>query len=385
MEEKEKQTTEQVAQTPETATAAKAPEKKKKEPLFHVVKRAAIPTHQAILIRVAAIALAIVVSALLVFVLGGVDPLGYFRSLIRGNFGTTNTIWANLYSVAILLCVAVALTPAFRMRFWNIGAEGQVLVGGLAATACMVYFGEKVPLVVLYLIMTVASILAGAIWGLIPAIFKAQWNTNETLFTLMMNYVAIQLVAFCISSWVKDGSGTLKPMHQYGFPTLGENKYLLNILVVAVITVLIYIYLKYSKHGYEISVVGESENTARYIGINVKKVIIRTMILSGALCGLAGLIIAAGMNHTISVGSAGGRGFTAIMVTWLAKFNPLYMALTAFLLIFLQAGSAQLKTDFRLDNVSDITTAVILFFIIGCEFFINYRLVFRHREGGGKQ
>ena len=359
-------------------------EKTHKQPLFHIVKRNDISVRQAILIRTLAVVFAILFCALLVFLLGNVNPVRYFSSMIKGNFATPDMIWANLYSVAILLCIAVALTPAFRMRFWNIGAEGQVLMGGLAATMCMVYVGSSVPLPVLYILMTAASILAGAIWGCIPALFKAQWNTNESLFTLMMNYVAIQLVAFFIDIWVKDGSGTLKPMHNFGFPTVG-NKWLLNIVVVAVITVLIYIYLRYSKQGYEISVVGESEKTARYIGINVKKVIIRTMILSGALCGIAGLIIAGGMNHTISTGSAGGRGFTAIMVTWLAKFNPLYMVLTAILLVFLEAGSMQIKTDFRLDNLTDITTAIILLSIIGCEFFINYRIIFRKSSKEGAQ
>lgn len=350
--------------------------KKQREPLFHIVKRDAMPKGKAILIRVCAVLLAIVVCSLLVLLLGGITPIQYFQSMIKGNFGTANLVWSNLYSAALLLCIAVALTPAFKMRFWNIGAEGQVLVGGLAATVCMVCIGDKVPLPVLYILMAVASIAAGAVWGGIPAIFKAKWNTNETLFTLMMNYVAIQLVAFCIDIWVKDGSGTLKPMHHLGFPAIG-NKWLLNIVIVGVITVLIYIYLRFSKQGYEISVVGESENTARYVGINVGKVIIRTMLISGALCGIAGLIIAGGMNHTISTGSAGGRGFTAIMVTWLAKFNPLYMVLTSILIVFLQAGSMQLKTDFRLDNISDIATAIILLFIIGCEFFINYRVIFR--------
>ena len=354
----------------------KTVEKKKREPLFHVVKRDAIPGWKAALIRVAAVVIALLLCALIVFLFSGVTPLRYFRSMIKGNFGTENMIFANLYSMAILLCVAVALTPAFRMRFWNIGGEGQVLVGALAATACMFYLGGKIPDVLLWVLMTVASIAAGALWALVPAFFKAQWNTNETLFTLMMNYIAIQLVAFFIDVWVKNGSGTLKPMHEYGFPTV-YNEYLLNVIVVAIVTVLIYIYLRYSKHGYELSVVGESENTARYVGINVKKVIIRTLLLSGAICGLAGLIIAGGMNHTVSTGSAGGRGFTAIMVSWLAKFNPLSMVLTSFLIVFLEAGSMQLKTDFRLDNISDITTALILFFIIGCEFFINYRLVFR--------
>ncbi len=357
----------------------KTVEKKKREPLFHVVKRDAIPGWKAALIRVIAVVLAILLCALIVFLFSGVTPIRYFRSMLKGNFGTENLIFANLYSVSILLCVAVALTPAFRMHFWNIGGEGQVLVGALAATACMFYLGGKIPQGLLWVLMTVASIGAGALWAFVPAFFKAQWNTNETLFTLMMNYIAIQLVAFFIDVWVKNGSGTLKPMHEYGFPTV-YNEYVLNCLVVVAVTILIYIYLRYSKHGYELSVVGESENTARYVGINVKKVIIRTLLLSGAICGLAGLIIAGGMNHTVSTGSAGGRGFTAIMVSWLAKFNPLSMVLTSFLIVFLEAGSMQLKTDFRLDNISDITTALILFFIIGCEFFINYRLVFRKTE-----
>ena len=140
-----------------------------------------------------------------------------------------------------------------------------------------------------------------------------------------------------------------------------------------------YIYLKYSKHGYEISVVGESENTARYIGINVKKVIIRTMLLSGAVCGVAGLLLVGSTNHTITTTVANGRGFTAIMVSWLAKFNPIYMILTSFILVFLEKGAGEISTVFGLNqSFSDIITGIILFFIIGSEFFINYQLHFRH-------
>lgn len=356
---------------------------KHREPLFHVVKRDEISGIKAVLIRVAAIFAAIVICSLIVYIGGNANPIQYFASMFKGAFGTLDLFWAFLYSAAILLCIAVAVTPAFKMRFWNIGAEGQVLMGGLAATTCMFYLGGKVPNIVLWGIMIVASIAAGAIWAFFPAICKAKWNTNETLFTLMMNYIAIQLVSFCIDIWVTNGSGTLQPMHEYGFPTL-SNKWLLNILIITVITVIIYIYLRYSKQGYEISVVGESANTARYIGINVKKVIVRTMVISGILCGIAGLIISGGMNHTISVGSAGGRGFTAILVSWLAKFNPLYMVFTALLIVFFQVGATQVRTDFGISDISDITTAIILFFIVGCEFFINYKLVFTHshKEAG---
>ena len=143
-----------------------------------------------------------------------------------------------------------------------------------------------------------------------------------------------------------------------------------------------FVYLRYSKHGYEISVVGESENTAKYIGINVKKVILRTAALSGAICGIAGLLLVAGANHTITPNTAGGRGFTAVMVSWLAKFNPLVMVITSLLLVFLQKGAGQLATKIPVLNLnlSDVLTGVILFFIIGCEFFINYKLNFRKRK-----
>ena len=230
--------------------------------------------------------------------------------------------------------------------------------------------------------MIIASIVAGAVWAVIPAIFKAKYNTNETLFTLMMNYVGIQLVSYFVMYWENPkGSGKIgiinQSTHAGWFPSLGEYEYLLNIIIVLVITVGMYIYLKYSKHGYEIAVVGESENTARYIGINVKKVIIRTMLLSGAVCGIAGLLLVGGTNHTIATTTADNRGFTAIMVSWLAKFNPLYMILTSFLLVFFQKGASEISTVFGLnESFSDIITGIILFFIIGSEFFINYQVKF---------
>jgi simple sugar transport system permease protein len=192
----------------------------------------------------------------------------------------------------------------------------------------------------------------------------------------------IQLIAFFLKKFVKSGSCVLTPMSEYGLPVLADKPYLLNIIVVAVLTILVYIYLKHSKQGYEISVVGESENTAKYIGINVKKVIIRTLIISGALCGIAGLLLVGGTDHTISTTTAAGRGFTAIMVSWLAKFNPIVMVLTSFLIVFLERGAEQVSSQFRISSaISDIVTGIILFFIIGCEFFLQYKIVFsKHRK-----
>ena len=351
---------------------------------MHIVKRDAMAWYKSWLIRAAAIVAALIVCALVTVFLTQKDPIKVYATMFSGAFGTPRRIWNLLQNLAMLLCVSLAVTPAFKMKFWNIGAEGQVLVGGLATAACMILFGGKIPNALLILVLVVASILAGAIWAVIPALFKAKWNTNETLFTLMMNYVGIQLVSYFSMFWeAQKGSGQIGIINQSTrdgwLPTIGKYEYLLNIIIVAVITVLMYIYLKYSKHGYEISVVGESQNTARYIGVNVKKVIIRTMILSGAVCGVAGFLLVSGTNHTINTTTADGRGFTAIMVSWLAKFNPLFMVLTSFLLVFLQKGANEIASVYGLNkSFSDILTGIILFFIIGCEFFINYRLVFRH-------
>ncbi len=360
-----------------------------REPKFQVVKRGEIKWQKAWLFRAVAIVLALILCAFVIVLLTGYNPIQIYVSMFEGTFGSARKVWNTVQRLAMLLCISLAVTPAFKMKFWNIGAEGQTMMGGLAAAACMIYLGNSLHGAVLYPLMLVLSIAAGLIWGVIPAYFKARFNTNETLFTLMMNYIAIQIVSFCIVYWEnpKDSNtvGVINSATQGGWlPTIFGQKYLLNILIVAIITIVMYIYLRYSKHGYEISVVGESENTARYIGINVKKVILRTMALSGALCGIAGLLIVAGTDHTINTTIVGGMGFTAIMVSWLAKFNPIVMTLTSFLIVFLERGAGEIATAFQLnESVSDILTGIILFFIIGSEFFVQYKINVRskHREG----
>ena len=360
-----------------------------REPLFHVVKRDDMPQWKAWLIRIATIIISFIFIGIVSMSLTGKGFGEAFETMFLGAFGRIfdgrmTMLWKYLQDVAILLSLSLALTPAFKMKFWNCGAEGQTLIGGLASIICMIELGDKLNYLPLIGVIAVSSIVAGAIWGLIPAIFKALFNTNETLFTLMMNYIAIQLIAYYV--YIKGGgSNVINPVAEGNFPSVAGNDYFVNIVTVAVITVVMYIYLKYSKQGYEISVVGESENTARYIGINVKKVIIRTVAISGALCGIAGLLLVSGTDHTISTNTAGGQGFTAIIVSWLAKFNPFIMMLTSFLIIFLQRGAGEIATTFRLnESVADILTGIILFFIIGCEFFINYKLNFRSSTKEGK-
>lgn len=358
---------------------------KNREPLFHIVKRDALPWYQSMGIRAAAIVLALLLCAVVTTITTGINPLQVYQSIFAGAFGSTRKIWITLQNTSILLLIALALTPAFKMRFWNIGGEGQVLMGGLAAAACMICLGGKLPNALVMLCMVITSIAAGVIWGFIPAFFKAKWNTNETLSTLMMNYIATQLVAFFTIVWeVPKGSGKIGIINQDSnvgwLPQLFGSKYLLSILVAVAITVFMYIYLRYSKQGYEICVVGESENTAKYVGIKVEKVIIRTMALSGGICGLVGLLLVGSINHTITTTIAGGQGFTAVLVSWMSKFNPVTMIFSSALIIFMDRGASEISTNFGLNHsYSDILTGIILFFIIGCEFFITYQIRFRRK------
>lgn len=358
---------------------------KRKEPFFHIVKRDALPWYQSMGIRFLAIVLALILCAVVTTITTGINPIQVYVSLFTGAFGTVRKMWITFQNIAILLLIALALTPAFKMKFWNIGGEGQVLIGGLAAAACMICLRDKMPNALVMICMVISSLAAGAVWGLIPAMFKAKWSTNETLSTLMLNYIATQLVAFFTIVWeVPKGSGKIGIINQDSqigwLPQVFGSKYLLSILVAVVITVFMYVYLNYSKHGYEIAVVGESENTAKYVGIKVGKVIIRTMALSGAICGLVGLLLVGGINHTVTTTIAGGQGFTAVLVSWMSKFNPLTMVFSSFLIIFMDRGASEISTNFGLNHsYADILTGIILFFIIGCEFFITYRLQFRKK------
>ena len=361
--------------------------KQSKGPLVHIVKRGNLPWYASWGIRLLAIVLALVACALVTTVTTGENPIQVYAAMIDGAFGTARKTWITFQNMSVLLCISLAVTPAFRMRFWNIGAEGQTLAGCLATAACMILLADKLPNWLLICTMVLSAIAAGAVWGLIPAIFKAKWNTNETLFTLMMNYVATQLVAYFVILWeVPKGAGKIGIINQSSeigwLPQLFSSKYLLSIVVVAIVTILMYLYLNYSKQGYEIAVVGESERTARYVGIKVEKVIIRTMAISGAVCGLAGLLLVGGINHTVTTTIVSGRGFTAVMVSWLAKFDPIIMIFTSLLLVFLERGAGEISTDFGLNqSFSDIITGIILFFIIGCEFFINYKISLRKAAG----
>lgn len=363
-----------------------------KNPLIRISKRDGVSLKEKIGIRALGILLALIFSGILIFIITKINPVKVYTIMVEGAFGTRTRAWATVKEMLVLTVIAVGLAPAFKMKFWNVGAEGQVLIGGIFTAGCMIYF-KSLPTIVLFIIMFAGSIIAGAAWGFLPAFFKAKYNTNETLFTLMMNYVALQITAYYVAKWENPfGSNTVGIINQNTregwFPYLFGQQYMLNAIIVLIIAALMYVYLKYTKQGYEIAVVGESENTARYAGVDVKKVIIRTMLISGGICGLAGCLTVAGVSHTISTTTAGGRGFTAIIVAWLAKFDSFAMIMISLLLAFLESGAGEIASKCKLnDYASDMVIGIILFFILGSEFFINYKMHFRKKaqtKGGDK-
>jgi len=362
-------------------------EKNKKEALIRIAKRDDLSFGKRALIRTFCVISAILTCILLLWVIGLKDPFpaiglifdGTFKGVFDGNF---KKLIPALQAMVMLLGISVALAPAYQMKFWNVGAQGQVLMGALGACVCIIY-GHSLPNSLLIFLSFLAAVSFGAIWAMIPALFKAKWNTNETLFTLMMNYIAIQLVSFCTMLWRGKNSSMslINSASEKGWlPHWGGNDMLLPLAVVVIMVILMWAYLSKTKHGYELTVIGDSVNTARYTGIKVKWVIIRTLLLSGALCGLMGFLYAAGIEHKISVDTSGSYGFTAIIVCWLSYFNPFLMGVFSLLIVFLDKGAMNLKNAAYAPALNEYSCELLVFVILVSimlsEFFIRYRLLF---------
>lgn len=353
-----------------------------REPLLRIAKRDGIARPKAWAIRIIAVLLSLVVSGIFIFAVTKLNPFQVYEGIFDGAFGTPRRSWVTVRDAMMLLCIGVGLAPAFKMRFWNIGAEGQITAGAIAASYFALYWVGKVPSAVLLLIMGAAGAVAGGIWALIPAFFKARWNTNETLFTLMMNYIIIGVVR-----WLQGGPWEGRPGSQI-IPMFDQSAWLPEVfgvhcgwIIVLVLVVVMHLYMNYTKHGYEIAVIGDSLNTARYAGMNVGHVMMRTMFLSGAISGLVGFIVASGANNTLYDGVANGVGFTSITVAWLSQLNAFAMIVISALLAILEKGAETLQTAMQVPtSISDIVTGILLFCMLGCEFFINYRMIFRRKQ-----
>ncbi|SHI16979.1 nucleoside ABC transporter membrane protein [Sporobacter termitidis DSM 10068] len=355
----------------------------RKEPFARIVKRDDISRVKAWGIRLAAILLSLLAGGLLILALGH-NPFAVYRDMVTGSLATKTALIATAKIAIPLLGAAISIAPAFKMKFWNIGTEGQIMAGALAASYFALFQHGNMSRPVLILVMFAASVVAGGIWGFIPAFFKAKWGTNETLFTLMLNYIIIGIVKYLrMGPWKNPASGGFPKIAMFDDAARLPSVFGVNIgwIIVLALAVLMFIYMRYSKQGYEIAVVGESVRTSKYIGMNVPKVIIRTIVISGAIAGLVGCLIVAGSAYTLSDTSSGGYGFTAITVAWLGGLNPFAMIIITVFLAVLTKGANTIQTNFKIPaSASDVLIGMILFFMLGCEFFIKYRLIFRTRR-----
>lgn len=353
-----------------------------KAPLIRLSKRSLMDSKKTVAIRISSVFVALILGSIPI-ILTGVNPVNAYGVIVQGSLGNKIYLQQTIKKMIPLLCCALAIAPCFKMRFWNIGAEGQLTAGAIACSAVAIWFGKtSIPSFAILLLMFIASAVIGGIWGFIPGYFKAKYNTNETLFTLMMNYIAIGFAA-----WLQGGPWEGRKGTQI-IPMFDKKTYLPNVfgvhcgwIIVLIIAVFMHFYMTKTKHGYEVAVIGDSERTAKYAGMNVPLIVMRTMFLSGAICGIAGFLIVAGANHTLTNVVADGNGFTAITVSWLSHLNSYVMILISALLAIISKGSKTLNQRLGVPaSVADIVSGILLFCMLGCEFFINYKITFRSNK-----
>lgn len=352
-----------------------------KTPLVRLAKREAMPPKQVWSIRIGSILFAFILG-MIPIIMAGEDPFTSYGIIVSGALSKPGYIRQTVKRAIPLLGTALAIAPCFKMRFWNIGAEGQITMGAIWASAIAIYCGKTLPGFVCIVLMAVAGVVGGAIWAFVPGFFKSKFGTNETLFTLMMNYIAIGIVR-----WLQGGPWEGRKGTQI-IPMFPDNVRLPNVfgiycgwIIILLIVVIVHIYMNYTKHGFEVAVIGDSENTARYAGMNVGWVMMRTMLLSGAICGIVGWMLVSGANGTLNSDVAGGVGFTAITVAWLSHLNCFAMIVISVILAIIGKGSATLQTKLSVPaSVADIISGILLFCMLGCEFFINYKIIFRKKS-----
>ena len=354
---------------------------KNKERIIRISRRTDLKLWQKILIKVGFILFAFLFSGILSTLVAPGSFLDFYQYMFEGTFYNEKIFMNLLWQTALLFIIGVAITPSFKMKFWNIGAEGQCLMGGLGALIAMKFIAPHIPGFFAVFFELMFAIIFAAIWAVIPAIFKAFMNTNETLFTLMMNYIAMGIVAALVMAWSTSGSNVLGIVnatdHEGWLRFVGDfgNSYIINIIFIVIVAIAIHLYLRYSKHGYELSVVGGSRDTAKYVGINVKSVIIRSLILSGSVCGVAGFLMVAGASHTISNTLVNGRGFTAILVSWLGGFSVPMIALYSFLISFVSIGSSNSAAWIGYSStVGQVLSGFFFLVVIASTFFANFKV-----------
>ena len=330
-------------------------------------------------VRLGAVLLALLTASFFVLIIKQ-NPLEVYWAMIQGALGTKYRISETVVKTVPLLLCSLGIAAAFRMKFWNIGAEGQLMVGAIAATFFALNFTDW-PRPLLLVTMGVAGMIAGGIWGIIPAYFRARFKTNETIFTLMMNDVAFNIITYLqYGPWRDPGAMGFPKIPTFAKVAVLPKVWNVHIgwIIALALALAMYVFMRHTKKGYEISVVGESENTARYAGMKVGRIIMLTMAISGAICGLAGMIEASAVSRTLSIHVSGGVGFTAIITAWLSGLSAPVMVVVCFLFAVMIQGGTYIQMAHNIPQAAaNLLQAIILFFVLGSEFFIRYKLVFK--------
>lgn len=362
------------------------------QPLIRVSKRMEISKKNKILLTLGAIFAAILISGILIACLG-YNPFKFYAKVVSGPFSSLLYLRILVRTIVPLLVTSIGITLAFKMRFWNIGAEGQFIIGAFTAFTFGILIGDKLPSFIAIVIILLMGMLGAGIYGMLVAVLKVKFNTNETLMTLMLNYVALYFVTYFINNnvsfYVQSGNGipTFKVLDKNVWLseiTMGKFSMDTSVFIAIILVVMIFIYFRYTKQGFQINVVGDSPNTAKYAGMKVGKIVVRTMFMSAAVIGLAGAmqILGGSTGHTMSINVTGGVGWTGIIIAWLAKLNPITILIATVLMSILECGSSIARTALGIsDAVADIIQGIILFSIIAFDFFINYKVTFRKRKG----
>ena len=351
--------------------------------MMKISKRAELPRRQEYVIRAVAIAFSVACAGLVIMILG-FNPITVFREIVIGALGTELRIQQTIVKAIPLLITSLGILVAFKMKFWNIGGEGQIMMGAFGASLVALNMPESVPAPLALLAMAAMAVVLGGIWAFIPAIFKAKFGTNETIFTLMMNYIAIKWVTYLqYGPWKDPASQGFPKIANFGSNAVLPSLFGVHIgwLISIVLVVIVYFFINHTKKGFEITVVGESIETARYAGMNINSVIVTSMLISGGLCGLTGMIQASAIERTLTSTLSGGYGFTAIITTWLGRLSaPIIMVVCIAFAILLQGG-AYLQIAMAVPaSVADMIQGIILFFVLGSEFFLQYKLSFTLKD-----
>ncbi len=351
--------------------------------MFKITKQRELPIVKVVLIKLAAIACGLMLLGVALAFLGH-NPIKVYSELVLGALGSSYRLVETINVMIPLTITALGVLIAFKMKFWNIGAEGQIAMGAIAGSY-LALFHSNLPKPILLVGMVLLAMLAGGVWALIPAFFKVRYNSNETLFTLMMNYLAIQLIVFLqFSAWKDPKSFGFAKIAQFNESAIFPKLFGVHIGWVAMLFLVfaIYMLINHTKLGYEICVVGTSKNTAKYAGMDVKGTILKTLFLSGAIAGLVGVFQASAINGTLSVQVSGGYGFTAIIIAWLSGMSTLVVPFTAFFFAILTQGANYIQTVFQIPQaLAEVMQAVILIFALGSEFFVTYRIEWQSKGG----